>query len=174
MAVLLGPWCNDAVPGAPGPPGRRPRRPPPVRRRLRRPRSPELVAGREVAPARIWAGLLIIYVVWGSTYLGILLAIRTVPVFLLGAIRFLVAGSLLYAWAIRRGDRKGDRPGLRQWGAAAIVGTLLFLGGDAGVGWAEKRGPTGTASLVVATIPPWVALFDRIACGPGRSRLSAA
>jgi drug/metabolite transporter (DMT)-like permease len=130
------------------------------------------VAGREVAPTRIWAGLLVIYVVWGSTYLGILLAIRTVPVFLLGAIRFLVAGSLLYAWSIRRGDRRGDRPGLREWGAAAIVGTLLFLGGNTGVAWAEKRVPTGTASLVIATIPLWMALFDRIACGQGLSRLA--
>ena len=130
------------------------------------------MAGREVAPARIWAGLLVIYVVWGSTYLGILLAIRTVPVFLLGAIRFLVAGSLLYAWSIRRGDRRGDRPGLREWGAAAIVGTLLFLGGNTGVAWAEKRVPTGTASLVIATIPLWMALFDRIACGQGLSRLA--
>ncbi len=55
--------------------------------------------------ARVWAALATVYVVWGSTYLGIDLAVRTIPPFLMAATRFLVAGGLLYAWAIRRGDR---------------------------------------------------------------------
>jgi len=54
--------------------------------------------------ARIWAALAIVYVVWGSTYLGIDLAVRTIPPFLMASVRFLIAGALLYAWAIRRGD----------------------------------------------------------------------
>lgn len=105
------------------------------------------------------------YVVWGSTYLAIRLTVDTIPVFLQGAIRFLTAGALLYAWSIRAGDREGDRPGLRQWGAAAIVGAALLFGGNTGVAWAETRVDTGVASLVIATIPLWMALFDRVACG---------
>jgi drug/metabolite transporter (DMT)-like permease len=127
-----------------------------------------------VAPsaARIWAALLVVYVVWGSTYLAILLAIDTIPVFLMGAVRFLVAGALLYVWSIRLGDRRNDRPGLRQWAAAAIVGGALFLAGNTGVAWAETRVDTGVASLVIATMALWMALFDRIAYGQRLSRLT--
>jgi drug/metabolite transporter (DMT)-like permease len=121
-------------------------------------------------PARIWAALLVVYVVWGSTYLGILLAIKTLPVFLMGAIRFLVAGSLLYAWSIRRGDADADRPMLRHWAAAAVVGAALLLGGNGLLSWAELRVDSGTSSLVIATVPLWMALLDRVAVGQRLSR----
>src|SRR5438045_4002808 len=84
------------------------------RARRRRTRPARLVARHPLTGARVWFALLVVYVVWGSTYLGILLTIRTIPVFLAGALRFLIAGGLLYAWSIRRGDRS-DRPGKRQW-----------------------------------------------------------
>jgi drug/metabolite transporter (DMT)-like permease len=128
------------------------------------------LSGAEPSGARTLAALLVVYVVWGSTYLGILLAIRTIPVFLMGSIRFLIAGALLFAWSIRRGDAVADRPGRRQWLAAAVVGALLFLGGNTGVAWAEQHVTTGTSSLVIATIPLWIALFDRIACGQRLTR----
>jgi drug/metabolite transporter (DMT)-like permease len=135
--------------------------------------GPEALAAvsRQGTPsaARVWAALLVVYVVWGSTYLAILLAIDTIPVFLMGAVRFLVAGALLYVWSIRLGDRERDRPTARNWGAAAVVGAALFLGGNTGVAWAETRVDTGVSSLVIATIPLWMALFDRIACGQGLS-----
>jgi len=124
--------------------------------------------------ARIWAALFVVYVIWGSTYLAILLAIDTIPVFLQGAIRFLVAGALLYAWSIRLGDRESDRPRARQWAAAAVVGAALFLAGNTGVAWAETRVDTGVASLVIATVPLWMALFDRVACGQRLGALSIA
>jgi drug/metabolite transporter (DMT)-like permease len=114
--------------------------------------------------ARVWLALLVVYVVWGSTYLGILLTIRTIPVLLAGALRFLIAGALLYAWSIRRGDRT-DRPGRRQWLAAGVVGLLLFLVGNTGVAWGELHVATGIASLVIATVPLWMALLDRIGYG---------
>ena len=128
------------------------------------------MVGSGAQRARIWAALLVVYVVWGSTYLGILLAIRTIPVFLMGSVRFLSAELLLYAWSVRRGDRTGDRPGRQQWLAAGIVGALLFLGGNTGVAWAEKHVDTGISSLVIATVPLWMALFDRMACGQRLSR----
>ena len=110
------------------------------------------------------------YVVWGSTYLGILYAIETIPVFLSMGIRFLLAGGLLYAYSVRRGDREGDRPGRRQWLAALVVGALLFVGGNSMVAWAETRVDTGVAALLIAAVPLWIALFDRIANGQRLSR----
>jgi drug/metabolite transporter (DMT)-like permease len=122
------------------------------------------------SPARVWAALTVVYVVWGSTYLFILLAERTLPVFAMSSLRFLIAGGLLYAWSIRRGDRVADRPGWRQWLASAVIGAGLFLVGNAGVAWAEKRVNTGIASLIIAAVPLWMALFDRVACGQRLSR----
>jgi drug/metabolite transporter (DMT)-like permease len=124
--------------------------------------------------ARVWAALGAVYVVWGSTYLFILLAERTLPVFVMSSLRFLIAGGLLYLWAIRRGGREDDRPGRREWLAAAVIGALLFVGGNAGVAWAEKRVDTGIASLLIAAVPLWMALFDRVACGQRLTRAAVA
>lgn len=124
--------------------------------------------------ARVWAALAVVYVVWGSTYLFILLAERTLPVFMMSSLRFLVAGGLLYVWAVRRGDRQGDRPDRRQWLAAAVIGAALFVVGNAGVAWAEKRVDTGVASLLIAAVPLWMALFDRVACGQRLTRTAVA
>jgi drug/metabolite transporter (DMT)-like permease len=122
--------------------------------------------------ARVWAALAVVYAVWGSTYLFILLAERTLPVFVMSSLRFLIAGGLLYVWAVRRGDRDRDRPGKREWLAAAVIGAALFVGGNAGVAWAEKRVDTGIASLLIAAVPLWMALFDRVACGQRLTRIA--
>ncbi len=100
----------------------------------------------------MWAALAVVYVVWGSTYLGILYAIDTIPVFLSMGIRFVLAGGLLYIWAVRRGDVT-DRVGRRQWLAAAVVGGLLFVGGNGLVAWSETRVDTGIAALLIAAVP---------------------
>ena len=126
------------------------------------------------SPARVWAALAVVYVVWGSTYLFILLAERTLPVFVMSSLRFLIAGGLLYVWAVRQGDRKDDRPTRRQWLSAALIGAGLFLVGNAGVAWAEKRVDTGIASLIIAAVPLWMAVFDRAACGQRLSRTAVA
>jgi drug/metabolite transporter (DMT)-like permease len=111
--------------------------------------------------ARIWAALTIVYVVWGSTYLGIDLAVRTIPPFLMASGRFLIAGALLYAWAIRHGDRK-DRPTARHWLSAFLIAAPMLAVGNAAVGWAEQTLDTGTASLIIASVPLWMALLDRV------------
>ncbi len=126
------------------------------------------------ASGRVWAALAVVYVVWGSTYLGIDLAVRTLPPFLMAAARFLVAGGILYAWAIRRGDRAGDRPGRRQWLAALAVGVPMLTVGNAAVGWAEQTLETGTASLIIASVPLWLALLDRVFCGQRLARGAVA
>src|SRR5437764_7010149 len=117
--------------------------------------------------ARAWSALATLYVVWGSTYLGIMLAIRTMPPFLMSAARFLVAGALLFAVS----PRPRERLGLRAWAAAAIVGAALLTIGNGGITWAEQRVDSGVAALLVATMPLWLALFDRVVFG---RRLAAA
>lgn len=111
--------------------------------------------------ARIWVALAIVYVVWGSTYLGIDLAVRTIPPFLMASVRFLIAGALLYAWAIRRGNRT-DRPTARHWLSAFLIAAPMLAVGNAAVGWAEQTLDTGTASLIIASVPLWMALLDRV------------
>lgn len=121
---------------------------------------------------RIWLSLAVVYVVWGSTYLGIDVAIETLPPLLMCAFRFALAGSVLYLWAIRRGDREGDRPTARQWLAAGVVGGLLFLLGNGAVALAEARDvDTGVAALLIASVPLWFAVLEWTVLG---RRLSAA
>jgi drug/metabolite transporter (DMT)-like permease len=112
---------------------------------------------RAISP-RVWGALLIIYVIWGSTYMAIREAVQTLPPFLMASARFLVAGAGLYAWAIRRGEVEGDRPGRKQWLAATIAGGLLLAGGNGGVVWAERHIPTGVTALVIATVPLWMVI----------------
>jgi drug/metabolite transporter (DMT)-like permease len=99
----------------------------------------------------------LLYVVWGSTYLGMAMAVETMPPLLMAAIRFAVAGGLLYAILRLRGEA---RPGPRQWGSALLVGTLLFLGGNGVVCLAEEAGvPSGVAALIIATTPLWLTVL---------------
>jgi drug/metabolite transporter (DMT)-like permease len=125
-------------------------------------------------PSLIWLALSSVYVIWGGTYLAIRVADRTIPPFFMAGFRFLVAGGLMYAWSIRRGDREGDRPDARQWRSATIIGAFLLLGGNGAVVWAEKRIPSGIAALLVATAPLWMALLDRILNGQRLSPLAVA
>lgn len=118
----------------------------------------------------VWAALATIYVVWGSTYLGIMVAIETLPPLLMSGARFVVAGAILYAFAVGRGDRDGDGPTARQWGAAAVVGAALFLLGNGGVALSEERIDSGIAALLVATIPLWMAVLDRVLNRRGLAR----
>jgi drug/metabolite transporter (DMT)-like permease len=124
-------------------------------------------AGARVATpaARIWLALLTVYLLWGSTYLGIKYAIATIPPLLMGSVRFLVAGGILYALALRTGDARGDRLGARQWLAALVIGAALLVGGNGGVILAEQYVPSGVAALLVATAPLWMAIIDRVAFG---------
>jgi drug/metabolite transporter (DMT)-like permease len=114
---------------------------------------------------KLAAALGIVYVVWGSTYLAIAVADRTLPPFLMLSLRFLIAGALLYWWSARRGEVAAERPGKRQWRAAAIVGGLLLVVDTGGVAWAELRVSSGIAALIVASVPLFMALLDRACFG---------
>jgi len=99
-----------------------------------------------------------IYVIWGSTYLGIRLAIETLPPFLMAATRFILAGAILFAWAVFKGQK--IRPALAQWPTAFILGGLMLLCGNGGVTWAEKYIASGLAALLVATEPLWIVILN--------------
>jgi drug/metabolite transporter (DMT)-like permease len=103
----------------------------------------------------------ITYVVWGSTYLAIAVADRTLPPLLMLAVRFALAGGLLYAWSVWRGDVAAARLGRREWTAAAIVGGLLLFLETGGVAWAEQRVASGLTALLIAVVPLFTALLDR-------------
>ena len=106
---------------------------------------------------RLLTAFALLYVIWGSTYLGIRFAIETIPPFLMAGVRFLVAGGILYAFVMLRG---APAPNRRQWIAASIIGALLLLGGNGAVVWAELRMPSGLVALLVATEPLCVVLID--------------
>jgi drug/metabolite transporter (DMT)-like permease len=114
---------------------------------------------------RIWWAMIAIYIVWGSTYLAIRFAVETMPPFLMAAIRFLIAGGILYIGRRMAGDAPPTR---RQWKSAAIIGLFLLLGGNGGVVWAEQRVVSGIAALLVGASPLWMALLDAIRPGGKR------
>lgn len=109
--------------------------------------------------ARIWFAMLTVYIVWGSTYLAIRFAVETMPPFLMAAVRFLVAGAILYGWRRMAGD---PAPRRIEWRSAAIVGLFLLLGGNGGVVWAEQYVPSGVAALIVGSAPLWMVLIDAL------------
>jgi drug/metabolite transporter (DMT)-like permease len=119
-------------------------------------------ASRRVGPST--AGLITafaaVYLIWGSTYLGIRYAVETIPPLLMMGLRHSSAGALLFAWARWRG---APAPTWREWVHPALIGALLFLGGHGSLAWAEQRVPSGIAALLVATLPMWIVLLARIA-----------
>ncbi len=109
-----------------------------------------------------WKTLLafaIIYFVWGSTFLAIRVGVREVPPFLLAAMRFLVAGFVLYGWMIAQGERSPTR---RQWTSASLLAILIFVLDYGVLFWAEQRVPSGIAAVMMATIPVFMALSEII------------
>ena len=109
-----------------------------------------------------WKTLLafaIIYFVWGSTFLAIRIGVREVPPLLLAAMRFLVAGLVLYGWMIARGERS---PTGRQWRSASVLAILIFVIDYGLLFWAEQRVPSGVAAVMLATIPAFMALSEII------------
>jgi drug/metabolite transporter (DMT)-like permease len=103
--------------------------------------------------------LLIVYVVWGSTYLAQKVGLEGLPPLTMNAIRFLVAGALLYAYCRSRRMPNPDRP---QWRAGAIQGLLLPAAGTGGAAWAEQWLSSGITALFLASIPLWIVLGRRV------------
>jgi drug/metabolite transporter (DMT)-like permease len=101
----------------------------------------------------------IIYLVWGTTFLAIRVGVHEVPPFLLAAIRFIVAGGVLYGWMLAKGE---PSPTARQWMATSIISIFIFVCDYGLLFWAEQRVPSGVAAVMLATIPVFLALAEII------------
>ncbi|HEV2269190.1 MAG TPA: EamA family transporter [Steroidobacteraceae bacterium] len=107
-----------------------------------------------------WKTLLafaIIYLVWGSTFYAIRVGVHEVPPLLLAAARFTIAGVVLFIWAAVQGERLPSR---REWAAIAVVAFLIFVVDYGILFWAEETVPSGTAAVILATIPAFMALAE--------------
>ena len=107
--------------------------------------------------ARLVAAFAAVYVLWGSTYLGIRFSMETLPPFFTQGVRFMSAGIVMWFWARRSGAAKPLR---REWAGGAVAGVLLFVCGTGGVVWAERLIPSGVTALVVATEPAAFVLLE--------------
>lgn len=129
-----------------------------------------------------WAALLVVWVLWGSTYFAIRVGVETIPPLLMAGTRYVIAGLLMFPFAVHSrvpgepagtsggragwfGRRGADRPRAAFWWSAAVVGMLLLAGGNGGVSVAERSVPSGLAALLVATVPLWLIVIDRVVTG---------
>ena len=108
---------------------------------------------------KIGLALLSVYLIWGSTYLAVRIAIESFPPLFMSGIRFLIGGGLLYTILRLRGT---PAPTWRQWLWAAIIGSLLLSICQGGVAFAQQWITSGLAAIGIATIPLWTALFTGI------------
>lgn len=109
---------------------------------------------------RILLAFLVVYLVWGSTYFGVRVVVADVPPLVAFGARFVVAGLVLAAFGRLRGEAPPTR---REWRSALVLGVLLFVCGTGSVAWAQSGGlPSGTAALLVATVPLWMTLIGRV------------
>lgn len=114
------------------------------------------------SPTMIWTALSAVYIIWGTTYLAIRVSNETLPPLIAAGIRFFIAGAVLYAVTVRRGDVEGDRPTRTNWIAAGLVGAGLVAGGNGLVVLAEVTLPSSIIALIIALVPLWMALVDRV------------
>ena len=129
---------------------------------------------RAGASPRVLAAFTSIYLVWGSTFLAIRYAVETIPPFTMMAGRCLLGGGILLGLGLAR--ERGALPSWREWGGAAVVGCLLFVGCHGLLAFAEQRVPSGLAALCLATIPLFVPLLAWALPGgrpPSRRRAAA-
>jgi drug/metabolite transporter (DMT)-like permease len=124
---------------------------------------------KQASRGQIIAAFASIYIIWGSTYLAIRYAVATIPPFLMGGIRFLISGALLYLWARYRG---ATAPTKLHWRNAVIAGGFLLLGGNGAVVWAEQFVPSGLTALLVSILPFWLVIIEWVR--PPRKRPSTA
>jgi drug/metabolite transporter (DMT)-like permease len=120
---------------------------------------------------RILLGYAAIYFIWGSTFLGIRIGVHEVPPFLFAAIRFSLAGIILYVWMRAKGTLSPTR---REWVSATAVGLLIFVFDYGLLFWAEQRVPSGIAAVMMATIPVFMALSEIVFLGTQKLTLRLA
>jgi drug/metabolite transporter (DMT)-like permease len=113
---------------------------------------------KEPAKMLVVAAFAAVYIFWGSTYIGIALAIKSTPPFLMAAIRFFVAGFILYIWRIVRGEKTPDTISVTK---NAFAGILMLFFGTTALIWVEQYLPAGLSSIIIATTPFWFIVLDK-------------
>jgi len=115
-------------------------------------------AQQKSSKSAVVAAFAAIYILWGSTYLGILYAIESIPPFLMASARFLIAGGLLFGWCLLKSERLPPAASIYK---IAFSGMLMLFIGNGAVTWVEQYLPTGLAAIIVATVPLWFVLLDK-------------
>ncbi len=110
------------------------------------------------AKALIIAAFAALFIIWGSTYLGIMIAIKSIPPFFMLGTRFFIAGLFLYILCLVKGEKM---PSFKLFVTIGIGGVLMLFMGNGAVTWAEQYLPSGLAAIVVATVPLWFVLLDK-------------
>lgn len=123
-----------------------------------------VVALAESKPARAlpWLALLTVWILWGSTYLGIRVAVETMPPFLMAGVRYTIAGLLLCAITLLWNRSLRIHFSRAQWKTLAITAFLLLVCGNGALCFAEMRLTSGVAALIVATVPVWMLIIDSV------------
>ena len=113
---------------------------------------------------KAWVAWGLVCLIWGTTYLAIKIALETIPPFLMGGIRYVVAGLMLAAVLVVRGRRLPPRP---AWGGIAVMGFFMLTLGNGGVVWGEQYVPSGLTAVLIATSPFWMVSVDAMVSGGG-------
>lgn len=110
------------------------------------------------SPILILLAFAAVYLIWGSTYLGIAIAIQSIPPMIMAGTRFILAGVILFSWCYFVNN---DRAVIKDWKENSIAGALMIFGGNGAIVWVEQYLPTGLVAVAVASLPIWLAVLDR-------------
>jgi drug/metabolite transporter (DMT)-like permease len=116
------------------------------------------ISQKNPSKALVVTAFALLYIIWGSTYLGILIAVKSIPPFLMAGTRFVIAGVILYTWCRLKGEATPDIKSIRHISFSGIL--LLFIG-NSGLVWVEQYLPSGFAAIVIATTPLWFVILDK-------------
>ncbi len=120
---------------------------------------PTAAALQKKAPKTlVIAAFAALYLIWGSTYIAILIAVKSIPPFLMAGSRFIIAGLILYTWCRLKGQPTPDAVSI---GHISLSGILLLFIGNSGLVWVEQYLPSGFAAIVIATVPLWFVILDK-------------
>jgi drug/metabolite transporter (DMT)-like permease len=115
-----------------------------------------------VPSRKAWIAWALVCLIWGTTYLAIKIALETIPPFLMGGLRYSIAGVILAAALVARGGRLPERG---AWGRIALLGFFMLALGNGGVVWGEQYIPSGLTAVLIATTPFWMVSVDALVTG---------
>lgn len=113
---------------------------------------------KKPSQALVIAAFASLYIIWGSTYLAILIALKDIPPFILAASRFIIAGIILYTWCRVKGE---STPPLASFTKTSFAGILMLFFGTGSLVWVEQYIPSGVAAIIIATVPLWFVILDK-------------